>query len=60
MIPEYFLEKCQFITFNDSFSLDDNLINKIDILSNNFVVFDEVHNLFKSIINDSERGNVVY
>jgi hypothetical protein len=31
-----------------------------DILSNSFVVFDEVHNFFKSIINESDRGKQVY
>jgi len=27
-----------------------------DSIQDSFVVFDEVHNLFKSVINDSDRG----
>ena len=32
----------------------------IDAISNGFVIFDEVHNLFKSILNDTDRGKTVY
>jgi len=51
-----FLERCTFITFNDSFSLDAKLMKGFDSIQDSFVVFDEVHNLFKSVLNDSDRG----
>jgi len=35
-------------------------MRNIDAISNGFIIFDEVHNLLKSIVNDSVRGSTVY